>query len=156
MRGKPDRSDTLCWKCEKACGRCPWSHHGAPIEGWQAELAPILSFEGAKVESYEITTCPLFEMNETPHQYKRFDEKGIRHLAAAVLLRAVKDRRALVRQMRISDEGDARILQAKINYLEKVFDPYGLWTQLAGLDESGLLQAVRKETVCSKTEPPSR
>lgn len=59
--------DTLCWDCEKACGRCSWSKNFTPVEGWKAIPTKISC--GYKlggiphiVDSFIVCECPEFEL----------------------------------------------------------------------------------------------
>lgn len=58
--------ETLCWRCQKACGSCSWSHEFKPVEGWTATRKDILApVDGGKryrryVESYIVHRCPEF------------------------------------------------------------------------------------------------
>ena len=45
-------SETLCWDCAKACGRCSWSSNFVPVDGWEAIPCG---------KSYEVVRCPEFE-----------------------------------------------------------------------------------------------
>lgn len=57
-------SETICWRCQNACGRCSWSKNFTPIEGWVAERKDVKIAIGEYAESYEVITCPLFKEDE--------------------------------------------------------------------------------------------
>lgn len=60
---------TLCWDCEKACGRCSWSKNFTPVEGWNAIPTKWLSsttrakrsIKKYYVDSFDVYECPEFE-----------------------------------------------------------------------------------------------
>ena len=66
--GKP-RHETLCWGCEKACGRCSWSRKFVPVQGWKAEPTKIYQYTMRKngknhlyhTDSFDVYECPEFE-----------------------------------------------------------------------------------------------
>lgn len=72
------RKDTLCWKCDKACGGeagCSWFNGFIPIDGWEAKETDI---------SYYIKRCPLFILDKRiPH---RAGEKCLSVKELAVML----------------------------------------------------------------------
>lgn len=58
-------SKQLCWNCKRTGGckgvkPCPWALAFKPIKGWEATPTVIREKDGTKVESYDITECPLF------------------------------------------------------------------------------------------------
>lgn len=61
---------TLCWKCEKACGRCSWSDRFEPVDGWSAVPTKILVSSREKensrkyTDSFDVYYCPEFELLE--------------------------------------------------------------------------------------------
>lgn len=60
MKGK----DTLCWKCNKTCGKCSWTKNFKPVKGWTAVKTKF--FNGNTYEqSYLVTKCPEFEKFKT-------------------------------------------------------------------------------------------
>ena len=115
------KGSTLCWDCAKSCrvGLCSWVDKGEPVEGWWANDSTVLyqnkynSPTGSVYEyrredkSYEVIACPGFVRNsyrgglfEKQNQKNRFEitvdrNKDARALAAAILLRAVSDWKAL-------------------------------------------------------------
>ncbi len=52
-------SKSLCWKCSRATGFCPWSREFEPVQGWDAVQTTV---DG--IESYEVKSCPLFEKDK--------------------------------------------------------------------------------------------
>lgn len=63
---------TLCWTCEKACGRCSWSKDFLPVDGWSAIPTKILVLntksngvrERIFTDSFDVYYCPEFELLE--------------------------------------------------------------------------------------------
>lgn len=58
-------SKQLCWNCKRAgeckgIKPCSWAESFKPVEGWEATKTVIREIDGTKVESYDITACPLF------------------------------------------------------------------------------------------------
>lgn len=56
---------TLCWECDKACGRCSWSKNFTPVEGWVAKPTKVRADKLSKhqyVESFDVYACPEFEL----------------------------------------------------------------------------------------------
>ena len=64
----------ICFTCENACGRCPWSSSNPetgkpnfePVPGWTAEVVKLMSgtTKNGKhifVDTYHITACPLYK-----------------------------------------------------------------------------------------------
>ena len=57
--------DTLCWECEKACGRCSWSKNFTPVEGWKAVPTKVYIGGESKnkyIDSFDVYECPEFEL----------------------------------------------------------------------------------------------
>lgn len=63
--------EQLCWTCERACGRCPWTAIDPvtkrpkfePVPGWDAEKTRWTTNDGKKrvvSETYAIKACPLY------------------------------------------------------------------------------------------------
>lgn len=50
----------LCWRCQRATGRCSWSRSFEPIKGWKAKATKIKDGDGGMIRSYRITKCPQF------------------------------------------------------------------------------------------------
>lgn len=71
-------NDTLCWKCQNACGNCAWSRwkHNQPVEGWLAMPIKIkLGGGDAKrakeyIDSYIVLECPEFLEDEPREKYE--------------------------------------------------------------------------------------
>lgn len=65
---KVARKDTICWGCQNACGRCPWSEkHAKPVNGWDAISTKVKMFStrngnsvGNMVNSFIVLACPLY------------------------------------------------------------------------------------------------
>lgn len=58
-------SKQLCWNCKRTGGckgvePCPWAAAFKPVKGWEATPTVIREKDGTKVESYDVTACPLF------------------------------------------------------------------------------------------------
>ena len=69
----------ICWNCKKAYGQCSWSKSFKPVEGWEATPTKILSRDNVKkivieTDSFEITSCPLFEDETRPVNSEFFTE----------------------------------------------------------------------------------
>ena len=67
MPCKEGKHDTLCWDCDKAGGRCSWSHSFTPVEGWKA--VPTKVYIGGEkkdkwIDSFDVYECPEFELME--------------------------------------------------------------------------------------------
>lgn len=61
------RTDTLCWSCRKACGRCSWSAYKVwqLVAGWKAiETSIIGTKKGERVPTYIVLECPEYEPDE--------------------------------------------------------------------------------------------
>ena len=55
--------DTLCWKCQKAGGKCSWSKCFEPVEGWDAKPTKVIDYCGGKqiiTDSFNVRHCPEF------------------------------------------------------------------------------------------------
>lgn len=63
------KHSTLCWDCEKACGKCSWSREFKPIKGWRAIPTQIYQYTTLKrgkhyrysTDSFDVYECPEFE-----------------------------------------------------------------------------------------------
>lgn len=53
--------NSLCWKCGRATGFCPWSREFEPVQGWTANKTIVRQSADVEFESYEVIKCPLFE-----------------------------------------------------------------------------------------------
>ena len=60
---RSERSQTLCWKCNKACGDCSWSEHknNTPVPGWTAIPTKVKLNNNELGDSYIVIACPEFE-----------------------------------------------------------------------------------------------
>jgi hypothetical protein len=60
--------ETLCWRCQKAGGKCSWSKSFIPIEGWKAIPTKLKindrSRRDGETDSFDIYECPEFELME--------------------------------------------------------------------------------------------
>lgn len=68
-------SDTLCWSCQNACGKCSWNQVDLetkkikfqPVPGWKA--TPTVKKSARTVyDSYEVTYCPEYVKDEPRSQ----------------------------------------------------------------------------------------
>ena len=70
-----NQSETRCWTCKNACGKCPWSEcdketrklKWRPEECWLSIITKVLmnSCRGARrhdESSYIVTACPQYEV----------------------------------------------------------------------------------------------
>lgn len=79
--GLSDGRETLCWRCERACGKCPWSAvdpvtneiQYKPVPGWKATkvsypfqkmINRVKVYDRSRDFTYHVISCPLFI--ETP------------------------------------------------------------------------------------------
>ena len=70
MKGNYAKHSTLCWDCDKACGKCSWSKELKPVKGWKAVPTKVkngfTTFKGTKnfsiVDSFDVYDCPEFEV----------------------------------------------------------------------------------------------
>lgn len=67
-------SETLCWTCDKAIGKCPWSIKFQPVDGWTAEPTIINSPGFGQIKSFKIIACPMYKKEQTT--YKTNAEKA--------------------------------------------------------------------------------
>lgn len=66
------KHSTICWNCEKACGRCSWSRSFDPVKGWEARPTKVLVLNTTQdgertkvyVDSFDVYSCPEFELLE--------------------------------------------------------------------------------------------
>ena len=55
-------TDTLCWACKNACGRCNWSRiNPGPVPGWDAIETEVRISRDMTAKSYDVIRCPEFE-----------------------------------------------------------------------------------------------
>lgn len=66
--------ESLCWKCKKCTGFCPWSmgiDGFQPADGWKATPTKIPLDDGSGyMDSFMVESCPLFE-NDKESYYKK-------------------------------------------------------------------------------------
>jgi hypothetical protein len=63
------KHSTLCWDCEKACGKCSWSREFVPVKGWKAIPTKLFQYTTGKgrkriayyTGSFDVYECPEFE-----------------------------------------------------------------------------------------------
>lgn len=60
--GASNKHSTLCWDCEKACGKCSWSKKFIPVEGWVATPTKVSIGENQYIDSFDVYECPEFEL----------------------------------------------------------------------------------------------
>lgn len=60
--------NTLCWKCQNACGKCSWSARFEPVKGWKAKETIINNYYRS-IKSYEVINCPDFEKMQKSERY---------------------------------------------------------------------------------------
>ena len=55
-------ADTLCWRCDRACGlrQCRWALQGIPVPGWYAEETRIRTPDNRYIGSYRVIACPEY------------------------------------------------------------------------------------------------
>lgn len=87
---KFNRSDSICWDCEKCGGGCSWSHDLTPVEGWKTKEDYTL-FHGQREESYIVKECPLFEKRNSKIKATDVDDEGAVNVILAIVKRANKD-----------------------------------------------------------------
>lgn len=68
MAKREEKHETLCWGCEKACGRCSWSREFVPVPGWKAIPTKIYQYTSSgehkhryHTDSFDVYECPEFE-----------------------------------------------------------------------------------------------
>lgn len=54
------KDSTLCWGCERACGRCSWSKSFVPVEGWTATPTKVGAGNNL-IDSFIVYKCPEFK-----------------------------------------------------------------------------------------------
>lgn len=55
---------SICWRCQNACRKCPWSKNFEPIAGWKAIPTKIYSHDKIYIDSFFVKKCPLFVEDE--------------------------------------------------------------------------------------------
>lgn len=76
------KHDTLCWGCEKACGRCSWSKNFVPVPGWKAIPTKIFQYTRGQggnhyryhTDSFDVYECPEFEPLKAMNTKRFLDE----------------------------------------------------------------------------------
>ena len=82
---KFNKSNTICWDCEKCGGGCSWSHDLIPVNGWEVDEDYILE------DSYIVKECPLFEKRNSKIKSSDIDDEGAVNVILAIVKRANKD-----------------------------------------------------------------
>lgn len=63
-RKSVEHSNSLCWKCAKAYGKCNWSRAFVPVKNWNAQRRDLTFCINEKIyttESYYVYECPEFK-----------------------------------------------------------------------------------------------
>lgn len=88
-------SDQLCWDCTKCYGGCPWSDAFVLPEGAVAEPSHRAGnhHDGrGAMNTYRITECPMYELDERdPFEVRSDEPDATKRLLCAIVKRAVKD-----------------------------------------------------------------
>lgn len=87
------RGDTLCERCQNACGRCEWSDKLQPIGGWVAIKTNIKRHHKRSetlFESYRVLRCPLFRADDERHTKTILYDRTML-LIERIAIQAVKD-----------------------------------------------------------------
>lgn len=63
------KNDSLCWDCQRATGKCPWSQYGKfePVNGWTIQKTRRIETNGSYAyerEGITVMECPLFVPDE--------------------------------------------------------------------------------------------
>lgn len=87
---KFNKSNTICWDCEKCGGGCSWSHDLIPVKGWKAETDYTL-FHGKRDNSYTVLECPEYEKRHSKITASDIDDEGAVNVMLAIVKRANKD-----------------------------------------------------------------
>lgn len=75
-----ENNDTLCWYCNKTCGRCSWTKSFIPVKGWEAEQT-FIKTQNTFDSSYLVKSCPEFEprfpigMSDSKYSYLQIFRK---------------------------------------------------------------------------------
>ncbi len=61
-----ERTETLCWDCQRAFGneQCSWARGTQPVQGWEAIDTRLRSVSNGTSRSYRVSACPLFLADE--------------------------------------------------------------------------------------------
>ncbi len=63
---------SLCQDCKNSVGLCSWSAHLIPVTGWTAEKTTLSGYK-KRYNSYQVTDCPKFELDETKRKDKKYE-----------------------------------------------------------------------------------
>ena len=77
MRKRAKKKPTLCWSCARFCGRCSWSAHFEPVEGWSAEEGSLTRQYGGTLKTYTVLQCPLYERDSEEDGNRRIESHAI-------------------------------------------------------------------------------
>ena len=62
-----EEEKTLCWQCQKACGKCSWSNGTfTPVENWEAIPTEIKNKVKGNISSFLVKSCPEFVSDTLP------------------------------------------------------------------------------------------
>lgn len=114
------QKQTICWKCARACGKCPWSDGSfTPVDGWSATPTKIKN-DDVITDSYIVKKCPLFISDAwIPISTKPLAK--ILNISARTLFRwSDKDRILKVRKCGYELKIDKSICTKKIMFIRKV------------------------------------
>ena len=65
-----EKEKTLCWQCQKACGRCSWSNGTfTPVQGWEAKPTTIKNRVKGDISSFLVKSCPEFVLDKWEMTY---------------------------------------------------------------------------------------
>lgn len=64
-----DMGGQLCWTCQNATGKCPWSSSFTPIDGWIASPRTRRYYDNhihtyEEIHTFRIKYCPLYIKDE--------------------------------------------------------------------------------------------
>jgi len=65
-----EHSNTLCWMCSRAIGKCSWSAYFRPVKGWVAK--EVIK---TNTTSYIVEECPLFQRDATEYGLRRLSSE---------------------------------------------------------------------------------
>lgn len=118
--------EQLCWTCQRACGRCPWSEYDpekeavrfAPVPGWIAIPTVHGSPDGHTgnyFESFDIRWCPLY--TQVPGRKRERAGSGERTRVDLTLLRIMTDAGYTIREI----GARLRVSEGTVKYWRKKF-----------------------------------
>jgi len=87
-RAKDADRTNPCIDCAKAGGKCSWSRDFIPVKGWVADKI---------ADTYEIISCPEFDLDDKPIDIDDFDDKGVDLLIRKIIISAIQDYRKGIR-----------------------------------------------------------